>query len=508
MSRDNAGEVTTGMLRGTLRHRAGLIVLCALLGLLAGWAFARTQLPVYTATTQVYVYPLTGNPYSPGGINDELTSLETEAEIVGSDAVLEDVSGTTEISESELKRNLQVSVPPNTQLLDISYEAEDSEKAQATAEALAKAYLDYREERTRVLFERRVDSIDDRIEEVLTELGPQVGAPTTPDTSEFDVAARRALNSELINLRAQRVDLLTDSSQSGRITRESDLSGGGPLLAAASVGGGLVLGLLVGLSLAVTVERRRGRVWGAEEVSAAGLPVLAEVAGDRRGEAVTTAVRRVRAAVLDGHPSHSILTVAPCGRGAVEPGFALVLATSLARVGKSVVLVDAHLPGEVRLSSTARRDPGLLELLGGERRDPNSLLVPTGSPNLWSLPRGTSGRDISEYFVAERLSALRAVAERHDYVIVQGPSLSSPEGEALAKVADATLVVVTSGRARMAELTTLVEREGASDLRLVGAVVLGREGVISRHHTDDSGSRQPAAPDADSNSARSTSTVR
>src|SRR4051794_9491501 len=76
------------LLVGTLRHRFVVIVACGLLGAAAGWLYASSRAPTYTSSASVLINPVEGSPYAPSVANADLTSLETEAQIVPSDAVV------------------------------------------------------------------------------------------------------------------------------------------------------------------------------------------------------------------------------------------------------------------------------------------------------------------------------------------------------------------------------------------------------------------------------------
>ncbi|MGZ6753876.1 MAG: Wzz/FepE/Etk N-terminal domain-containing protein, partial [Nocardioides sp.] len=78
-----------------VRHHLALVVVAVLLGAVAGWAYAGTMATSYTSTARVLVDPAVGNPFVPTPTavrQDELTSLETEAQVAGSAEVLASVA--------------------------------------------------------------------------------------------------------------------------------------------------------------------------------------------------------------------------------------------------------------------------------------------------------------------------------------------------------------------------------------------------------------------------------
>src|SRR3712207_3227030 len=68
-------------------HRA-IIAIFLLIGVGLGAYYALSRPPAFTSSAPVLIQPITGNAFAPTGRNDELTTLETEAQIVRSDAVL------------------------------------------------------------------------------------------------------------------------------------------------------------------------------------------------------------------------------------------------------------------------------------------------------------------------------------------------------------------------------------------------------------------------------------
>lgn len=146
---------------------------------------------------------------------------------------------------------------------------------------------------------------------------------------------------------------------------------------------------------------------------------------------LTLAVR----AATNSEPWHKqILMVTSAVPGEGKSVTAAELARSLARAGKSVILVDADMrrPSQNRLFRTEEPN-GLADVLAGEMTLDDAL-VASDTENLSILHSGTPGRNPSELIsqpqMLETLSALRQEA---DVVIIDTP--------AAATVADALLLV-------------------------------------------------------------------
>jgi len=473
------------------RHHLVVIVACVLIGVTAGWYVPHASPQSYTSSSSVLINPAEGNPYAPSPRNDELVSLETEAQIVRSDVVLRRAlsEGAPAATTAELEQSLQVVVPTNTQILQVSYTAADPEAAQDTVQAVTSAYLDNRRERSEDVIDGQVDRIEEQTATVIRDLRAATAASQQGDaaTRAFQTQLADSLNAELVNLRAQRTTLENASPRPGQIISPATLPGAPSLFKqlAYAVAGGLA-GLLAGLLLAMLLERWRGVVRSRRDVERLGISVLTAPELSRRQRrsksAVTLAIqetiRRVRSGVLDAEPRVRTIAVGASPREGAEPGVAAKLAASLARADRAVVMVDADRPlrGQAGAGDADAR-PGLTDLLSGRHGDVASLLSTTEEPRFRVLGRGMESQEASDYFVADRLTAVLApLRSAHDYVVLRTPSLVSTQGEALSRAADLTILVVIAGETRMADVARLARHEGFPGQRLA-AVIVPREAL-------------------------------
>src|SRR5918999_5428317 len=156
-----------------VRHHLAVVIVYLAVGVLAGWLYAASMPTTYTSTTRVLVNPSVGNPFvpTPSSVRqDELTSLETEAQVAHSAEVLGTVAEGSSLTIDELERGLQVTVPPNTQIVEITYSASDPVAAQQVADAAADAYLANRDGRFNEVNDARIERVDTRTQTVVTEL--------------------------------------------------------------------------------------------------------------------------------------------------------------------------------------------------------------------------------------------------------------------------------------------------------------------------------------------------
>ena len=207
---------------------------------------------------------------------------------------------------------------------------------------------------------------------------------------------------------------------------------------------GALAGLVLGCLVALLLERWTGKVRSAAEVVATGLPVLALVPqpgrvnrhlSSRGDEEFETAVRRLRAEVLDQHPRPGVVAVAPVGVGRSDHLVSEALAESFARAGHQVVLVRTD--GEPAAGSLAVEHDGLAEVLLHERLSVQDLLQPSVEPLLSLLPAGRVTDQTRDLLSAERLrTALDPLVDTGYLVVIQSPGIETVEGEAFLGAAD------------------------------------------------------------------------
>lgn len=501
------GRTSTGR---AVRHHWAVVLACLVLGALAGWAYGQSVPPTYTSSARVLVNPSVGNPFAPTPTSvrqEELTSLETEAQVARSAEVLGEVAQRSpDLTIDELERRVQITVPPNTQVLEISYSATDPVVARQVANAVANAYLDNRARRSEEVNAARIQSVETQTLSVVDDLraataAAQVGSPAE---RSFQAELADALRNELVSLRAQRSALENTEAAAGTvISPASSATGAGVLTQLVMPAGGALLGLVLGFLLALLLERSRGKVRSSSEVEESGLPVIAAVPPPSRrarllhrgdSEAVDGTIRRLRSAILDLDPRPNVIAVAPAGSGSSNVDVSEAVAESFVKAGHRVVLVRTDGPpatGGLRVAET-----GLAQALLHDRLNVLSLLQPSVDPLLSLLPGGGFTAESRELLVSDRLRAVLApLIEAGNLVVLQSPGLDGAEGEAMVGAADLGLVVVTVGGTRPREV------EQAAGLRARGAAIAALvvgprgSGYLSAR---SSGVLRPADDDVDS----------
>jgi capsular exopolysaccharide synthesis family protein len=164
---------------------------------------------------------------------------------------------------------------------------------------------------------------------------------------------------------------------------------------------------------------------------------------------------------------------------------AILLATSLARLGKKTLLVDADL----RNPSVAERlgiemGGGLAALLSESARD-SSVIVPASVPKLDVLPAGVDHHAFDPELLANGVfsACLKRWKKSYDFVLLDSPPvLPVADSRILAGQADGTLMVLRSSHCRRSEVTQAYADLAAAGGRLLGTVLVGaRSGSGNRY---------------------------
>jgi len=173
---------------GVLRRRKWTIGLITVITVASAVAFSFQQTPIYASTAKVLVKPPTANQYLQNVPVPTLASMDTEREVVESVAVAklaaEELDART--SPTDLLEQISVSVPTNTQILEITFSDPDPAAAQDGAQAFADAYLEFKTSQALEAFTSVRAGIQKRIQDLQAKLNDarkrlQDAAPSSPE---------------------------------------------------------------------------------------------------------------------------------------------------------------------------------------------------------------------------------------------------------------------------------------------------------------------------------------
>lgn len=245
--------------------------------------------------------------------------------------------------------------------------------------------------------------------------------------------------------------------------------------------GGAVLGLLLGLTAAVAIDRSSPRITDALGLAlASGHGVVGRVPSSRsfrdsvvealNDPVVGTAVRAMRTQLEQqsrDKPVGAVAVTSPAS-GDGKSTVATLLAGALVRVGASVLIIDADMrrPRLAAMLPVSDDHAGLAEVLEG-RATLAQAVQEGGIPGLSVIV--TSRRDDAGDLLARKMSdVLDRAREVYDVVVVDCPPvLATDDARTLSLLCDGTLLVVSSGS------DSAPVGEAAASLDSLGVRVLG-----------------------------------
>jgi capsular exopolysaccharide synthesis family protein len=470
-----------GSLMGMLRRRAWIVGLAVLAAVAASLVFSAAQTEKYKATSTLLFRPLlldlqvSGQPLQFNG--DATRAAATNAKLVTQSGVLQRAAVRLgpAWSEKDVKDAIQVKAPGQTDLVNISAEVPGRVQSARVANTVAEAFVATRRDAI-------VSQIDQAIANVRRQLAQQ------PKNAKL----RRAyLQTNLTKFQTLRSVEGGDAQIANRATPPGSPSSPKTLLNA--VIGGL-LGLLIGLGLALLAESVDRRVRRPEDLERAlGLPVLTSVPRSRAlgrpgleadAGPELEAFRRLRANLryygTDRELNSVVVTSVSSQSG--KTTVALHLAATAAATGSRVLLIEADLRRpRLREQLSLPEGGGLAGALLAGSSDPDAFAVrrpgrdSSRSGTDWSfdvIPAGQPTDHASELLDSDAMRNLLFTSQRsYDLVIIDAP----PPGYVsdaipLMEQADGVIVVARMGREPREELERLRGELSRLEVEPVGAV--------------------------------------
>jgi succinoglycan biosynthesis transport protein ExoP len=439
----------------------------------------------------VLVHPLYGNPFSPEGQGNQLTNLETEAQLVTGDAVAGVVAKEVRpaATPSELVRSTRAKVTENTQIVQVTATARTPEAARERAQAFAEAYLEYREQRAKTLIDGQVKLLRQQQSTTADQLSRTSRKLAAENISAADRALTteqlRTLTAELTRLTSTIAEQLAIPTDPGQIVSPADTPADAGLSPAVTYGlGGIVAGLVLGFLLGLGRERLDDRLRDESDLDRAGVLPLG-VAGAGTGEE-SEDLRAVRTAVRTAVPSlPATIVLGRADAGIDAPSIAGPLASALARSGITVCLVDCAATQWVGQDLMANPGDGLADvLLSGTRVDAALRRPLTELPDLAVVPRGRwSARAADQLGNLPMRRAVAQLSQSFDVVLIASPGLQSADGQVLARMADAVVIEAAVATTTNNQLLRTLSWLSRGEVRVLGCVLVSlapKRGLLRR----------------------------
>lgn len=469
--------------RWVLRRRGWIVALGLLAGLLGGLFAAGLTPKSYQATTTVHVQP-TGVGAGAGSSSSarlvDGVNLDTEAQLVQSARTADQVRSTLSLSKpsDEILRHVSVTVPANSSVLNISYEAHSPAEAQSVSLGFANAYLAGRAAAAKAVLAQQAQAISANVAKLQAQLTKVTQAiATLPDASSarsLAQAQQGVLLNQINNLNAQLTPVTTTPVTPGAVISAATqpqhaTSPSLPLY----LGGGAAAGLLLGLVLLGLAQLLDHRLHGPRSVERAlGVTVLAQLSGRRGGDAAALAAPGTAAgATMDGLRN---LVVAA---GADRAGVLVCSVDDDAMgelVGAGLAAALARGDGHASLLTTTGIDSPALSMVGASlsQTDEEHRMVGTAS-----AARGleVSALDLRDGLVARAEAVLDRLRARSLPVVVAAPPVATgPTAQALAVYSRSVLLVVRDHATHSDRAADAVRQFEALGVRVLGVVLVPR----------------------------------
>lgn len=415
------------------RWRVILLVLLLCVGLAA--ALTVTQTKMYESRTQFFVVT-TGAEDSSAllqGSTFTQQRVKSYAQLLTTPRILSPVAASVGVA-GDLSRQITVTTPPDTVLIEVAVRDSNPARAQAIATAIAEG------------FPTAVGQIESRPGSDVSPVKVTVVQPPTAPTSPVSPVPVR------------------------------------------NIALGAVLGLLLGLGVALLRETLDKTVKTQDDLKAlTDVPVLGAIMRDpdavkrplivevdprsRRAEAFRSLRTNLQFVDAANHPRTLVVTSALAGEG--KSTMSANLALTMAQGGSRVCLVEADL-----------RRPKVLDYLGLEgavgltdaligRAEVFDVIQPYGGTNMWVLGAGPIPPNPSELLGSAAMrGVLKELASRFDYVVMDSPPiLPVTDAVVLSSLADGVIVVVGSGVVQRDQLTHALENLESVAARVLGLVL-------------------------------------
>jgi succinoglycan biosynthesis transport protein ExoP len=185
-------------------------------------------------------------------------------------------------------------------------------------------------------------------------------------------------------------------------------------------------------------------------------------------EAYSAVLASLRFSTDAGAPKTLLITSSRESEG--KSSTALALSENFARLGKSVLLVDADLRKPTFKAAASHQ--GLTKLLTTEEPVRDHVVV-TQYENLWLMPCGPIPPNPADLLSTSRFQSILSEASEHfDFVIVDSPPvLGLADAPLLAAACNGTMVVVESGKTRTKAVLAAINRLESSGAYIVGATL-------------------------------------
>jgi capsular exopolysaccharide synthesis family protein len=505
-----------------LRRRWWIVAAALVLSVGAALFYSLSATPQYLASADVLLGPTDGDASLSAAGRNSSDEIATQAQVVTSLPVARLVQQRWSLTATpDLHHMVSVQSVGAGRILRLTVRGPDRAQIATTANTVAAAYLQFRQEDALGSYQRALEQLSKQeadVNQQLRRIDALLAAEKRPEARLSLQTQRRSLLADLSQVTTQQ-DTLSDSLGS--------VTSGGELLRAAHESGHPVsprttlncllaaaLGMLLGGGGALLRERLDDGVHGEVELRralgnplvlgrvprwtlphrGAGLVTLSDPtsAASAEYERLAVNVRFMLAPLRVNRGPGAVVLLTSGQQSEGTTSTACNLAVAGTRLGLRIVLVDADL----RRAAVAREfgldgRPGLSDLLVGSGRA-EDCLVDVDVPGLRVMPAGTIPPNPAALLGSGVMPLVLATLAGHaDVVLLDSPSvLVGADTLQLADHADMVVVVAREGVSRRRQLASVMESLRHVAVATIG-VVINASGDAGRHTRHEGGRSRP-----------------
>lgn len=218
-----------------------------------------------------------------------------------------------------------------------------------------------------------------------------------------------------------------------------------------------------------------GTTTGSDTIKRALLP--RQIAGDYQ-------TIRANLRLLNGDKEPKKLVITSPGMQEGKTTFAINLATSMAKTGKKVLLIDGDLrkPDVARMLNLPKGSRGLQDMLFGRKFEKAACSVPATGLDI--LAADSRNRDDAYELLASPGTSryIDTISQKYDHVIIDTPPvLAFPDAMVWAKMADAVILTSFAGQTTAPDLREANEKLAQIKVKVLGTV-LSNVGVAQSYY--------------------------
>ncbi|MGA7670310.1 MAG: polysaccharide biosynthesis tyrosine autokinase [Nitrolancea sp.] len=489
-------------------RRRLVVVITAVLALIVTIVGSSLITPEYVASTTLRMG--TANTGSSGWVSYDIQYtdrlMNTYRTMVVSAQTTSQVMDQLHLSDPP---KISVTIPANTELMEIFVSDKNPQQAADAANAVANILVSQIESQYASLGESSLDILKQQID--------QTEANLTQQRSDYDKLLQESpQNTQLINATLQSIQL-NESTYSSLLQeyqqlRDATAQGASkmsvvqPASAPESPSNpnkkiivplGLMLGLMAGVALAFMLENFDTTMHSSDEIAKhVELPVLGRIPLSRGGRPTVffpekspqeEAFRRLRTTIFALDPNSELRSLMVTSAQPSEGKSTTVanLALAIAQAGRRVIVID----GDLRKPSMHKifrvsNSVGLSNVLTREVEIDEAIQY-SMIPGVQVLAAGPASPNPAELLgLPEMTEAIEELSKQFDFVLIDAPSLQTvADASVLSLIVDRVVVVVARGLVRQEMVDSAMDELASVHCKPMG-IVVSRSERTSQFHYD------------------------